>query len=457
MAVQNLVRTDIRSIFSLSVPMLASLLLEQLIGLTDIIFLGRVSEISVGAAAIGGIAFFVLTMIAFGYCIASQSLMGQANGRRDYREIGNVFHQSALFLAMMCALIMLALPFCMEGFFNLVVQSDEVRAEAQSYFFWRTIGIGFSFGAGIFRGFFLSILQPKVLTYSSVVMVLSNCILNYFLIFGFGPIPALGIAGAAIASTLAEILTFIFFVIYAVKRKHHQKYGIFDWFGFDKRLQIALFKLGRWMMLQEIVIMSSWFFFFVFVEHMSERSLAISNLVRSVSNLLFLFVHAFGATCGSIGANLLGENRANDIDSMMKNGLKLSFLITAPICLLIGIWPEPVLSLFTNIEELSAAAVTSVRVMLLGYAICIPAVHYFSVFGFLGCTRESLIASSFTSIAYAAYAWVASVSVDDVALVWTADAFYYACLGVFVIYYWRNASWRVALGKEKSPLQSHTR
>ena len=130
MAVQNLVRTDIRSIFSLSVPMLASLLLEQLIGLTDIIFLGRVSEISVGAAAIGGIAFFVLTMIAFGYCIASQSLMGQANGRRDYREIGNVFHQSALFLAMMCALIMLALPFCMEGFFNLVVQSDEVRAEA---------------------------------------------------------------------------------------------------------------------------------------------------------------------------------------------------------------------------------------------------------------------------------------------------------------------------------------
>ena len=126
------------------------------------------------------------------------------------------------------------------------------------------------------------------------------------------------------------------------------------------------------------------------------------------------------------------------------------------ICILIGIWPEPVLSLFTNIEELSVASVASVRVMLLGYALCIPAVHYFSVFGFLGCTRESLIASSFTSIAYAVYAWAASVSVNDVALVWTADAFYYACLGAFVIYYWRNASWRAALGKEKVPLQSHT-
>lgn len=456
MTIENLVKTDIRSIFVLSVPMLASLLLEQLIGLTDIIFLGRVSEISVGAAAIGGIAFFVLTMIAFGYCIASQSLMGQANGRRDYREIGNIFHQSTLFLTVMCAVILIAMPFCMDSFFELVVQSDNVRAEAQSYFFWRTIGIGFAFAAGLFRGFFLSILQPKVLTYSSAVMVLSNCVLNYFLIFGFGPIPALGIAGAAIASTLAEILTFAFFVIYAIEQNHHKKYGIFNWLGFNKMLQISLFKLGRWMMLQEAVIMSSWFFFFIFVKHMSERSLAISNLVRSVSNLLFLFVHAFGATCGSIGANLLGEGRANEIDAMMKNGLKLSFLITAPICLLIGIWPEPVLSLFTNIDELSTASVASVRVMLLGYALCIPVVHYFSVFGFLGCTRESLIASSITSIAYAAYAWAASITFDDVALVWTADAFYYACLGLFVIYYWRNASWRELPGKEKSPLRSHT-
>ena len=49
------ISTDSGTIFKLSIPMLMSLILEQIIGLTDIIFLGRVSEVSVGAAAIGGV------------------------------------------------------------------------------------------------------------------------------------------------------------------------------------------------------------------------------------------------------------------------------------------------------------------------------------------------------------------------------------------------------------------
>ena len=52
----NEISTSTQTIFKLATPMLLSLILEQIIGLTDIIFLGRVSEVSVGAAAIGGIA-----------------------------------------------------------------------------------------------------------------------------------------------------------------------------------------------------------------------------------------------------------------------------------------------------------------------------------------------------------------------------------------------------------------
>ena len=80
----SLIKTDAKTIFKLATPMLFSLILEQIIGLTDIIFLGRVSEVSVGAAAIGGIGFYLLTMIAFGYSIAAQSLMGEANGATRY-------------------------------------------------------------------------------------------------------------------------------------------------------------------------------------------------------------------------------------------------------------------------------------------------------------------------------------------------------------------------------------
>ena len=199
--------------------------------------------------------------------------------------------------------------------------------------------------------------------------------------------------------------------------------------------------------MQEAVIMTSWLLFFVWVEHMGERALAISNIVRSVSNLLFIIVHAFGATCGAIGANLLGENRASDIDSMMFRGLRLSFLVTIPCCVLIAVFPDPILALFTNIESLSEASVASVRVMLVGYLFCVPAVHYFSVFGYLGCTRESMIASVITSVAYALYAYAVSRLVSNVAWVWTADSFYYCVLGALVWYFWKNARWRDYCGQ----------
>lgn len=438
----SLIKTDAKTIFKLATPMLFSLILEQIIGLTDIIFLGRVSEVSVGAVAIGGIGFYLLTMIAFGYSIAAQSLMGEANGAKRYLELGNIFRQSGLFLLIFSLLVLAALPLVMHPLFCLLVQSEPVRIEAQSYFFWRTIGIVFALAAVLYRGFFMSILLPRVLTYSSVAMVLTNCVLNYLLIFGIGPIPALGITGAAIASTLSEIAAVLFFVVYTHKKQLHKRYGLYRWQGIDRSIQRTLFKLGRWMMLQEAVIMTSWLLFFVWVEHMGERALAISNIVRSVSNLLFIIVHAFGATCGAIGANLLGEHRAGDIDAMMLRGLKLSFAVTAPCCLLIGLWPDPILALFTDIDSLSEASVASVRVMLFGYLLCIPAVHYFSVFGYLGSTRESMIVSIVTSISYTIYAYILSRMVSNVAWVWTSDTFYYAVLGVLVWYYWKNARWR---------------
>ena len=422
--------------------MLLSLILEQLIGLTDIIFLGRVSETSVGAAAIGGIGFYLLTMVAFGYSIASQSLMGEANGAKRFHDLGNVFQQSAIFLILFSLVILAALPLCMEQIFECLVQSPQVRSQAQDYFFWRTIGIVFALASILFRGFFMSILMPRVLTYSSVAMVLTNCVLNYILIFGYGAIPPLGITGAAIASTLSEVAVILFFIAYVLKGKLHKKYDLFAFEGVDKKLQLTLFKLGRWMMLQEAVIMTSWLLFFVWVEHMGERALAISNIVRSVSNLLFIIVHAFGATCGAIGANLLGENRATEIDAMMLRGVRLSFWVTIPCCLFIAIFPDPILALFTNIDSLSRASVASVRVMLVGYLLCVPAVHYFSVFGYLGCTRESMIVSVITSFAYAIYAFMISRLVSNVAWVWTADSFYYFVLGALVWYFWKNAKWR---------------
>lgn len=84
----------------------------------------------------------------------------------------------------------------------------------------------FAFCTAMFRAFYVGTTQTKTLTLNSVVMVASNVIFNYILIFGRCGLPALGITGAAIGSSLAELVSLIFFIVYTRLGCDHPKYGL---------------------------------------------------------------------------------------------------------------------------------------------------------------------------------------------------------------------------------------
>lgn len=78
-------------------PVLMSLLVEYLIGLTDTAYLGRVGEMEPGASALAGIYYLTIYMIGFGFSIGAQVLMVRYNGEKAYKKIGDVFTQGVLF------------------------------------------------------------------------------------------------------------------------------------------------------------------------------------------------------------------------------------------------------------------------------------------------------------------------------------------------------------------------
>lgn len=107
-----------------------------------------------------------------------------------------------------------------------LVSSEHIYEAAISYLNWRVFGFFFSFTGVMFRAFFLGTTQTKTLTLNSVVMVLSNIVFNYILIFGKFGVPALGIAGAAISSSLAELVSLVFFILYTRSHIDIRKYGL---------------------------------------------------------------------------------------------------------------------------------------------------------------------------------------------------------------------------------------
>lgn len=199
-----------REIWKVAYPILISLLMEQLIGMTDTAFMGRVGEVELGASAIAGVYYLAIFMLGFGFSIGSQILIARRNGEGNFRKIGSIFYQGIYFLLAM-ALVMFTLSQLFSPWIlSHVVASPRVCEAAVSYINWRVFGFFFSFVAIMFRAFFVGTTQTKTLTLNSIVMVTSNVVFNYILVFGKLGFPALGIAGAAIGSSLAELVSMLF-------------------------------------------------------------------------------------------------------------------------------------------------------------------------------------------------------------------------------------------------------
>ena len=90
--------------------MLISLLMENLIGMTDTAFMGRVGEVELGAAALGGVFYLVFFMVAFGFSLGAQILIGRRNGEGKFRDIGALFQQGVFFLLGVAAVMFCLRP-----------------------------------------------------------------------------------------------------------------------------------------------------------------------------------------------------------------------------------------------------------------------------------------------------------------------------------------------------------
>lgn len=80
-----------RQIWQMAYPILISLLMEHLIGLTDTAYLGRVGEVELGASALAGVYYLAIFMLGFGFSIGVQIIIARRNGEKRYSDIGGIF------------------------------------------------------------------------------------------------------------------------------------------------------------------------------------------------------------------------------------------------------------------------------------------------------------------------------------------------------------------------------
>ena len=431
------------NIWRVAYPILISLVMEQMIGLTDTAFLGRVGEIELGASAIGIIYYMVLFMIGFGFSIGAQIIIGRRNGEGSYRDTGKIFWNGLYFVLGLSGILILLSEIFSPWIMRSMVSSSDIYNAALSYARWRLPGMIFAFCTAMFRAFYVGTTQTKTLTFNSIVMVGSNVLFNWILIFGKFGCPALGITGAAIGSSLAELVSLIFFIIYTYLRGDRAKYGLDKAIRLDINELKSMMPVCIWTMVQHTISISTWLIFFLYIEHLGERALAVSNIARSVSGLLWVVLQSFSSTCSTLVSNIIGEGHQNKVMSLVRRILKLSYGTISVMIILFCIFPEIIARIYTDIPELIHASVPALVVMCSSYFLAVGGQIFFLAVSGTGSTKTAFRLELLALAAYMVYCtiiigWLKS----DVAICWTAEHIYSGVLLVCSWWYMRSGRWK---------------
>ena len=432
-----------KQIWNVSYPIFLSLLAQNVINVTDTAFLGRVGEVELGASAMGGLYYICAFTIAFGFSTGSQIVMARRNGERNYRDVGPVMIQGVFFLLLLAAILFAFSRFFAGDIMRILVSSDDVLKATEEFLDWRVFGFFFSFVNVMFRALFIGITRTKVLTLNAVLMALTNVLLDYLLIFGHGGFPQMGIKGAAIASVIAEAVSIVFFLVYTRLTVDIRKYALNQIRSFDFSLLRRVLGISIFTMLQYFAAMTTWFMFFVAVERLGQRELAIANIVRSVYIVLLIPVNALSTTTNTFVSNAIGAGHKDQVIPVITKIAKLSFCIVGVFVLLVCLMPEAILSVYTNDTTLIEGSVASVYVISLAMLVSAVSNVVFNGVSGTGNTRSALWIEGVTLVFYALYVYVIGMQMHKpVAVCFTVEALYYTGLLLLSVIYLKKGTWQ---------------
>lgn len=430
-----------KQIWLINLPIMVSLLMEQLINLTDSIFLGHVSQIDLGASALAAMYYSAIYMLGFGFSLGTQVVIARRNGEGRYADAGKVFYQALVFLSVFAIIVFLLSKLFSPLLLRMMITSDNIYQATMQYIRWRDYSFLFAFPLLAIRAFFIGTTDTKILTTNSIIMVVCNIVFNYLLIFGKAGFPRLGISGAAIGSSLAGLVGLLFLVIYMWKYVDKKRYGIRA--VFDLNLSFYLFSISVWTMVRSFFCIAPWFLFFVAIEHLGEYELAAANVVRSISMLFFVIVNSFATTTISLVSNLIGAKKSEEVMLTCRRVIFLDYAAGIPLMLLAFIFSDSLLGLFTNDTEVIRMAFYPFCVMLSTFIISVPAYTYCNTVIGTGNTKIAFLFQMINIVVYLLYLFILSRSSNiPLAVYWTAEQLYVIVLFLLSLAYLKRYKWQ---------------
>jgi putative MATE family efflux protein len=357
-----------RAIFMLSIPMILEMIMESLFAVVDVYWVSRLNDND--AVATIGLTESVLTLVyslAIGLSMGATAMVARRVGEKDFAA-AKVAAAQAIYIGFgISMLVSIVGIFFSEDILRLMGASESLIANNSGYTRWMltgniTIVMLFLINA-VFRGAGDASLAMRSLWLANIL----NIALGPVFIFGIGPIPAMGVEGAAIATTIGRGTGVLYQVYHLFRGKGMIK---FDRLNIPLRLDIVarLIKVSAGGMLQFIIGSASWIFL---VRIMSDfGSATVAGYTIAIRLIVFAILPAWGmanAAATLVGQNL-GAGHPDRAEKSVWRSAFLNMIFLGSIGIVFLIFAKNFIGFFTNDPEVLRNGIQCLQIVCLGYA-----------------------------------------------------------------------------------------
>ena len=367
---QDYTRVSIRkAVFMLAIPMIMEMIMESVFAVVDLYFVGHLPNAS-NAIQTVGLTESVLTIIyslAIGISMAATALVARRIGEKNPEGAAHAGAQAILLSVFITVLISIAGFIYADDILRIMGAEEDTVRDGTTY---TRIMMGGSLVImllfminGIFRGAGDASMAMKSLWLAN----LCNILLCPILIRGLGPIPAFGLTGAAMATTIGRGIGVAYQVYHLFKGSSVVRIKLrhFNWDGPMIKSVVNIASPGT---LQFIIASCSWIFLAKMVAD-SGGDEASAGYQTALRVIMFFILPAWGlsnAAATLVGQNLGAKQPGRAEDSVLKTA-KYNIIFMAIVTLLFLAFPQYIISFFTSDVRVQDYAVTAMRIISAGY------------------------------------------------------------------------------------------
>lgn len=336
---QSAFEGSLRDLWKVSCPLMISYLSMTLMLFVDRIFLAQYSTATLSAITSSGVLAWGFIMGITTIANISEVFVSQYNGNGQFRKVGTAVWQ---LIWLSCISIFLFLPLALWG--SDIIYPNPSSYEHQ-YFKWLILGGPiFALQAAV-SGFFIGLGKTKIIQWLGVLGNIVNIILDLILIFGLGPIPSLGVTGAAIATNIGVGIQVVILIILFLQKQYKLNFETTNW-KYHSKLFWNCIKVGFPPAVFIALELFAWACFYWIMGRSGENHLLVVSICQSIFMLFLFFGFGIEKGAAAIAGNLIGAGQLDKVKRLLYSGIILCIIFSCISLVPLLCCPDKVISCF---------------------------------------------------------------------------------------------------------------